>query len=204
MVVFLFFVQILLDLLANLKHSWSFSRIVGCKMSDQSDSVWEHGDNVYLGFRCKYCKAVKRGGGAIRFKQHLAHHGSSVLGCPHVPTDVRDYFRRELDRTAERRKDRAKQTLRQHQVAGGGKVNEEDDEEMQAAMRLSREEEEFRQRQRSYGGQFESGGACAGSSQGASDSSQGGAESGLFGTMRRSASQRSGNERIQTRIDTGP
>lgn len=117
---------------------------------------------------------------------------------------MRDYFRRELDRTAERRKDRAKQTFRQHQVASRGNVNEEDDEEMQAALRLTREEEEFRQRQRSYGGQFESGGAGAGSSQGASGSSQRGVGSELFGMIRRSTSQRLGNERIQTKIDTGP
>ena len=57
---FYFFVQILVDLLATLEHNWSISGIVGSKMSDQADSVWEHEDNVYPGFRCKYCKSVKR------------------------------------------------------------------------------------------------------------------------------------------------
>ena len=30
-------------------------------MADQPDSVWEHGENVYPGFCCKYYKSVKRG-----------------------------------------------------------------------------------------------------------------------------------------------
>ena len=27
----------------------------------QSDSVWEHGENIYPGFFCKYCKCSKKG-----------------------------------------------------------------------------------------------------------------------------------------------
>ena len=101
---------------------------------------------MYSGFRCKYCKSVKKEGVAMRFKQHLTHRSSNVVDCAHVPAEVRDYFRRELDRNAERRKERARQALRQQDVAAQGNVNVEDDEELQTAMRLSRKEEEFRQR----------------------------------------------------------
>ena len=138
-----------------------------------------------------------------------------MVGCAHVFAEVRDYFHRELDRNAKRRKERARQALRQQDVAAEGNVNVEDDEDLQAAMRLSREEEKFRQRQRMYGGQFEqcvggSSGAvgssqgAGGSSQGVGASSQGGGE-GLFGMMRRSMSQKScSREWVQIRIDTGP
>ena len=169
-------------------------------MADQLGSVWEHGENVYPRFRCKYCKSMKRGGGATRFKQHLAYRGSNVVGCSHIPAEVWDYFRRGLDRTAERRKDRARQALRQQEVAGEGNVNMEDDEELQVVMRLSKQDEEFWQRQRMYGSQFEQ---CVGGSSGAGGSFQGGGGSsqggkGLFSITRRSMSQKSsGRKRVK-------
>jgi hypothetical protein len=39
------------------------------------DLVWEHGEKVGQGFRCKYCRKGKSSGGATRFKEHLAHRG---------------------------------------------------------------------------------------------------------------------------------
>ena len=39
------------------------------------DVVWEHGENLYPGWRCNYCHAQKGGGGATRLKQHLAGRG---------------------------------------------------------------------------------------------------------------------------------
>jgi hypothetical protein len=56
------------------------------------DLVWEHGDNLALGWRCNYCGMQKSGGGSTRFKQHLAARGSSVLHCSRVPPPVREYF----------------------------------------------------------------------------------------------------------------
>ncbi|KAJ1285541.1 hypothetical protein BS78_03G287300 [Paspalum vaginatum] len=37
-----------------------------------TDLVWEHGQKLGGGFKCKYCKWEKSGGGATRFKEHLA------------------------------------------------------------------------------------------------------------------------------------
>jgi hypothetical protein len=36
------------------------------------DQVWEHGGNLFSGFKCKYCVKEFRGGGATRLKEHLA------------------------------------------------------------------------------------------------------------------------------------
>jgi hypothetical protein len=69
----------------------------------QTDEVWEHGENIYPEFVCKYYKCSKKGGGATRFKQHLTDRGNNVKHCSFVPPDIHDYFRRELDRTVERR-----------------------------------------------------------------------------------------------------
>ena len=91
--------------------------IVQVIMADRTDPVWEHGVNIYPGFTCKYCKSTKKGGGATRFKQHLAGRGSNVVHCAHVPPDVRDYFRGELDRTADRRNERIQENLRREQIA---------------------------------------------------------------------------------------
>ena len=45
------------------------------------DVVWEHGENLYPGWRCNYCRAQKGGGGATRLKQHLAGRGAEVVHC---------------------------------------------------------------------------------------------------------------------------
>jgi hypothetical protein len=74
-------------------------------MLDRIDPVWQHRDNIYPGFKCKYYKKME-GGGAIRFKQHLASCGRNVQGCRIVPPDTVDYFWRELDKV--------------HDAAGGG------------------------------------------------------------------------------------
>jgi hypothetical protein len=58
----------------------------------QADEVWEHGENIYPRFVCKYCKCSKKDGGATSFKQHLADRGNNVKHCSRVPPDARDYF----------------------------------------------------------------------------------------------------------------
>ena len=74
------------------------------------DIVWEHGENFYPGWRCKYCNTQKAGGGATRLKQHLAHRGAEVVHCRNVPPDVREYFQRDIEKarkaTAERARER--------------------------------------------------------------------------------------------------
>ena len=99
-------------------------------MTDRGqDPVWEHGVNIYPGFTCKYCKCTKKGGGATRFKHHLAGRGRNVVHCAHVPPDVRDYFRAELDRTANRKKERIQENLRREQIAAQDNVVHVDDDD---------------------------------------------------------------------------
>jgi hypothetical protein len=79
-------------------------------MGDRSqvNGIWEHGENIYLRFVCKYCKCSKKGGGATRFKQHLAGWGNNVKHYSCVPPDIRDYFLCELDWIADRKKGKQK------------------------------------------------------------------------------------------------
>jgi hypothetical protein len=44
-------------------------------MGDNKDLVWEHGEKIGIGFKCKYCRIQKDGGEATRLKEHLAHRG---------------------------------------------------------------------------------------------------------------------------------
>jgi hypothetical protein len=87
-------------------------------MSERQDPVWEHGDNIYPRFKCKYCKKQWKGGGATRFKQHLASRGGNVQGCRNIPPDTVDYFRRELDKVHDKRKARVAEEARKLQAAG--------------------------------------------------------------------------------------
>jgi hypothetical protein len=159
-------------------------------MSERQDPVWEHGDNIYPRFKCKYCKKQWKGGGATRFKQHLASRGGNVQGCRNIPPDTVDYFRRELDKVHDKRKARVAEEARKLQAAGSHRVSDDDDDaELQAAMRASREEE-LRMRARASGGTYETGG---GSYQG-----------GLRAAFGRIGSRKEKPHMVQTRIDTGP
>ena len=52
------------------------------------DVVWEHGENLYPGWRCNYCHTQKGGGGATRLKQYLAGRRAKVVHCRNVPPNV--------------------------------------------------------------------------------------------------------------------
>jgi hypothetical protein len=43
--------------------------------------VWEHGENLFPRFKCKYCVKEFRGGGATRLKEHLAGKSGNVARC---------------------------------------------------------------------------------------------------------------------------
>jgi hypothetical protein len=121
----------------------------------QSDLVWEHGENIYPGFVCKYSKCTKKGSGATHFKQHLAGRGNNVKHCSSVPPDVRDYFRCELYRTADRKKSKPKERLLREEVAAEVNVVHDidsDDEELQRGLHASQEEEQFARAARERGG----------------------------------------------------
>ena len=125
------------------------------------DVVWEHGENLYPGWRCNYCRTQKGGGGATRLKQHLAGRGAEVVHCRNVPPDVRDFFQRELDRAKKATADRARERLgREKAAAEGNYPGDEEDEEaqVQRAMDLSRAEAEFRRGVEQRGGAYEHGG----------------------------------------------
>jgi hypothetical protein len=70
----------------------------------ERDQVWEHGENLFPGFKCKYCVKEFHGDGAKRLKGHLAEKSGNVAWCTKCPSDIRNYFLRELQRIRERKK----------------------------------------------------------------------------------------------------
>jgi hypothetical protein len=62
----------------------------------ERDEVWEHGENLFLGFKCRYCLKEFQGGGATRFKEHLAGKSGNISRCTKCPPDIQNYFVREL------------------------------------------------------------------------------------------------------------
>ena len=170
------------------------------------DVVWEHGENLYPGWRCKYCHTAKSGGGATRLKHHLAGRGSDVVHCQHVPHEVRDYFRRELDRTKKAGHDRARKKLQREEAAAATDYvyDSHEEEHIRQAMGQSRAEAAFRQQVNQRGGEYEHGAGSGSRS-----------DNPIARMFRRSSSQSqapcvtdyniaSGKPYTQTRIDVGP
>jgi hypothetical protein len=127
-------------------------------MSDNKDLVWEYGEKVGIGFKCKYCRIQKGGGGATQLKKHLAHMGKNVTYCPNVPKEVKEYFGLDIDKTKNKKKERDRQRARENAAARSDFVDLEADDEdpdLQAAKRQSREEHVFIER---AGQQYERGG----------------------------------------------
>jgi hypothetical protein len=54
----------------------------------ERDEVWEHGDNLFPRFKCKYCLKEFRGGGATRLKEHLVGKGENISRCSKCPPDI--------------------------------------------------------------------------------------------------------------------
>jgi hypothetical protein len=121
----------------------------------QADEVWEHGENICPGFVYKYCKCSKKGGGATRFKQHLASRENNVKHCSCILPNVHDYFLCDLDRTTDRKKSKQKERLLREEVATEGNVVHDidsEDKELQCALHASREEAQFQRVARERGG----------------------------------------------------
>jgi hypothetical protein len=118
-----------------------------------------------------------------------------VKHCGSISPDVRDYFHRDLDRSAQNRRARQQQSMLREEVAADGNVvhniNSDNDEELQCAIHLSRDEAQYAQRVRQQGGQYEHGG---GSSQQQPSGDR----------LKRSSSRRGRSQPVQIRIDTGP
>jgi hypothetical protein len=51
----------------------------------ERDPVWEHGENLFPGFKCKYCLKEFRGCGATRLKEHLAGKSGNISWCTKCP-----------------------------------------------------------------------------------------------------------------------
>jgi hypothetical protein len=47
----------------------------------ERDQVWEHGENLFPGFKCKYCVKEFHGDGAKRLKGHLAEKVGMLRGA---------------------------------------------------------------------------------------------------------------------------
>jgi hypothetical protein len=65
--------------------------------------VWEHGENLFFRFKCKYCVKEFRGGEATRLKEHLVRESENVVWCTKYPPNIRNYFLRELQRVREQK-----------------------------------------------------------------------------------------------------
>jgi hypothetical protein len=85
-----FFMVHLLSFIHYCKNRWG-----------ERDVVWEHGENLFPGFKCKYCAKEFCSGGATRLKEHLAEKSENVTRCTKCPPDICDYFLRELQRARE-------------------------------------------------------------------------------------------------------
>jgi hypothetical protein len=62
----------------------------------ERDVVWEHGENLFSGFKCKYYVKEFCGGGATRLKEHLAEKSGNGARCTKCPPDIQNYFLRAL------------------------------------------------------------------------------------------------------------
>jgi hypothetical protein len=59
--------------------------------------VWEHEENLFPRFKCKYCLKEFCGDEATRLKEHLTGKSGNILRCIKCPPNIRDYLR-ELQR----------------------------------------------------------------------------------------------------------
>jgi hypothetical protein len=112
-----------------------------------TDVVWQPGQHTGAGFTCNYCGCKNKGDGATWFKHHLATRGSNMKHCGSVSPDVRDYFRRDLDRSTQNRRARQQQSMLREEVAAEGNVvhniDSDNNEELQRAIHLYREEAQY-------------------------------------------------------------
>jgi len=114
-------------------------------MADK-DPVWEHGENLFPGIKCKYCLKSWKGCGATRLKEHLAGRGGNIAPCLRIPPDVRAYFQRELQRTREKKKVINEERVNRVESATPhiNLVDDDDEDEvLQHVMEQSRQEAEL-------------------------------------------------------------
>jgi hypothetical protein len=165
---------------------------------EERDQEWEHGDNLFPGFKYKYCVKKFCEGGATKLKVHLAGQSGNVAWCTKCPPNIYNYFLRELQRVRERKK--AINDERLHRVQSTIPEPDDEDEELQEVLQVLRHEAEFQRRVAEH---YEHGGGSGGVG-------RGGGVRGLFrrGTFQRERSRDFDAARakapVQTQMDTGP
>jgi hypothetical protein len=107
------------------------------------DVVWEYGENLFLGFKCKYCVKEFHGGGATRLKEHLAGKSENVARSTKCPLNIRNYLH-EFQRVRERKKTINDERL--HRMQSTIPEPGDEDEKLQEVLELLRREAEFQRR----------------------------------------------------------
>jgi hypothetical protein len=110
----------------------------------ERDVVWDHEENLFPGFKCKYCVKEFHDGGATRLKEHLARKSGNVARCTKCPPDIREYFLCDLQMVRERKK--AINDERLHRVQSTILEPGDEDEELQQVLEVLRREVEFQRR----------------------------------------------------------
>jgi hypothetical protein len=62
----------------------------------ERNQVWEHGDNLFPEFKCKYCVKEFCRGEATRLKEHLTEKSENVAQYTKCQPDIWNYFLCEL------------------------------------------------------------------------------------------------------------
>ncbi|CAM0879667.1 unnamed protein product [Alopecurus aequalis] len=107
--------------------------------------VWNHGPKVGTGFECRYCRLNSKGGGATRFREHLAGITGDVRECPNVPSNVRAAMRESRDNTRRKKREKANRKIRferdlidgMYSRAGVINIEDDDDDQLQMALQES-------------------------------------------------------------------
>jgi hypothetical protein len=127
----------------------------------ERDVVWEHGENLFPGFKCKYCVKEFCSGGATRLIEHLAGKSENVARCTKCPPDIQEYFLRELQMVRERKMGINDERL--HQVQSTILEPDDEDDELQEVLEVLRHEAGF---QRRAGQHYDHGGGSRGGGEG--------------------------------------
>jgi hypothetical protein len=139
----------------------------------EMDQVWEHGENLFPKFKCKYCLKEFWGGGVTRLKEHLAGKSGNISWCTKYLPDIQNYFLCELQMVREWKKTIHDERL--HRVQSTIPETDDEDEKLHEVLEVSRRETKF---QRRAGEHYEHGGGSGG----------GGGGGGVRGFFRRATS----------------
>ena len=124
------------------------------------DYVWSHGDQIGVGFKCKYCLTTFQEGGATRLRHHLAGIIGNVKSCQQVPPEVRDAMRTSDRAGKQRRRQAHTQKLRMEreiyeEMNAPIDVSSDEDLQEQMAINASLRDLHFRERVERSGGTYE-------------------------------------------------